>query len=61
MSTEATALLTALGGTGMCVEEAKAYWIIFHLEQSQEIPFCHTVNAVVYLRWRCTYWLGINF
>lgn len=39
MNTEATGLLIALGGIGMCIGEAKACWIIFHLEQSQETPF----------------------
>lgn len=39
MNTEAAALLIPLGGVEMCIEEAKACWIIFHLEQYQETSF----------------------
>lgn len=39
VDTEAAGLLIASGGIGMCIEETKACWIIFHLGQSQEIPF----------------------
>lgn len=56
MNTEATGLLIALGGIGMCIEEAKACWIILILNNLKELHFGHTVNAIV-----CSYWLEINF